>query len=57
MMFSFCSINRRISWGEIFQNPKLVNAILDRILHHATVVNIVGDSYRLKNHIRTEKKS
>ena len=45
------------SWGEIFQNPKLVNAILDRILHHATVVNIVGDSYRLKNHIRTEKKS
>ena len=45
------------SWGEIFQEPKLANAILDRILHHATVVNIVGDSYRLKNHIQTEKKS
>ena len=45
------------SWGEIFQDPKLANAILDRILHHATVVNIVGDSYRLKNHIQTEKKS
>ena len=45
------------SWGEIFQDPRLANAILDRILHHATVVNIVGDSYRLKDHIQTEKKS
>lgn len=44
------------SWGDIFQDPKLANAILDRILHHATVVNIVGDSYRLKDHIQTEKK-
>lgn len=42
------------SWGEIFRNPKLANAILDRVLHHATVVNIVGDSYRLKNHIQRE---
>src|SRR5690625_4944374 len=32
-------------WGEIFQEPKIANAILDRVLHHATVVNIVGDSY------------
>ena len=45
------------SWGDIFQDPKLANAILDRILHHATVVNIVGDSYRLKDHIQTDKKS
>ena len=45
------------SWGEIFQDPKIANAILDRILHHATVINIVGDSYRLKNHIQTDKKS
>lgn len=45
------------SWGEIFQDPKLANAILDRILHHATVVHIVGESYRLKDHIQTEKKS
>lgn len=45
------------SWGDIFQDPKLANAILDRILHHATVVNIIGDSYRLKDHIQTEKKS
>jgi DNA replication protein DnaC len=45
------------SWGEIFQDPKLANAILDRILHHASVVNIIGKSYRLKDHIQTEKKS
>ena len=44
------------SWGEIFKNPKLANAILDRTLYHATVVNIVGGSYRLKDHIQSEKK-
>lgn len=44
------------SWGDIFQDPKLANAILDRVLHHATVVNIVGNSYRIKDHIQTEKK-
>lgn len=42
------------SWGGIFQDPKLANAILDRILHHATVVNIVGDSYRIKDHLERE---
>src|SRR5690625_2351908 len=42
-------------WSEIFQDPKIANAILDRILHHATVVSIVGDSYRLKDHIKNEK--
>ena len=36
-------------WDTIFQETKLANAILDRILHHATVVSIVGDSYRLKD--------
>lgn len=44
------------SWGEIFQDPKIANAILDRVLHHATVVNIVGDSYRLKDHLQIESK-
>src|SRR5699024_5243203 len=45
------------TWGEIFQDPKIANAILDRILHHATVVTIKGDSYRIKDHIQREKKS
>ena len=39
------------SWEEIFPEPKLANAILDRILHHASVVTITGDSYRLKQHL------
>lgn len=42
------------SWDEVFQDTKLANAILDRILHHATVVTIVGDSYRLKDHLVKE---
>ncbi|MED4919333.1 ATP-binding protein, partial [Geobacillus thermodenitrificans] len=44
-------------WGEVFQDSKLANAILDRILHHATVINIVGDSYRIKNHLEREKEN
>jgi|SRR5690625_5168639 len=44
-------------WGDIFQDPKIANAILDRILHHASVVNIIGDSYRLKNHLQKDDKS
>lgn len=43
------------AWDEIFQETKLANAILDRILHHATVVPITGDSYRLKDHISKEE--
>ncbi|MBM7716075.1 DNA replication protein DnaC [Bacillus thermophilus] len=43
-------------WGEVFQDTKIANAILDRILHHATVVSIAGDSYRLKNHLVKENK-
>lgn len=35
-------------WAEIFIDPVLTNAILDRLLHHANVINIVGRSYRTK---------
>jgi DNA replication protein DnaC len=44
------------AWDEVFREPKLANAILDRILHHATVVTIVGESYRLKDHFVQEDK-
>lgn len=44
------------AWDEVFQEPKLANAILDRILHHATVVTMVGDSYRLKDHFTKENE-
>lgn len=35
-------------WGSIFGDPVIATAILDRLLHHSTTVNIRGDSYRLK---------
>jgi DNA replication protein DnaC len=35
-------------WGEIFPDPVLAVALLDRLLHHATTINIRGESYRLK---------
>lgn len=44
------------AWDEVFQEPKLANAILDRILHHATVITMIGDSYRLKDHFTKESE-
>lgn len=38
-------------WGNIFGNEKRTNAILGRISHHATVVNIDGPSYRLRDRL------
>ncbi len=35
-------------WGEVFNDQVLATAILDRLLHHATTVNIKGESYRLR---------
>ena len=37
-----------IDWGEIFNDQVLATAILDRLLHHATTLNIKGESYRLR---------
>ena len=37
-----------VDWGEVFNDPVLATAILDRLLHHATTLNIKGESYRLK---------
>ena len=39
-------------WGEIFGDPIIAAAVLDRILHHCTTLNIKGDSYRLKERRR-----
>lgn len=36
-------------WDSIFHDARIANAILDRILHHSTVIQILGDSYRLKD--------
>lgn len=36
-------------WDEIFGDALIADAIIDRLLHHATVVTIKGKSYRLQN--------
>jgi len=39
-------------WADIFQEPVLTNALLDRLLHHCSVLNINGPSYRLKDQMQ-----
>lgn len=39
-------------WGDMFGDPVLANAILDRLLHHSEIIKIIGDSYRIKDKIR-----
>lgn len=36
-------------WGEVFSDITLANAILDRLIHHSTIIKITGPSYRLKD--------
>lgn len=39
-------------WHEIFGDVTLANAILDRLLHHSHIININGNSYRLKDKMK-----
>lgn len=46
-------------WNEVFSDTTIAAAILDRVLHHCNVVNIRGDSYRLKErkeHMKATKR-
>jgi DNA replication protein DnaC len=36
-------------WATLFPEVAIASAILDRLLHHSTTINIRGDSYRLKD--------
>lgn len=36
-------------WEELFGDPVIASAILDRLLHHCRVINIKGNSYRMKD--------
>jgi DNA replication protein DnaC len=39
------------SWGKVFNDdPMIAGAMLDRLLHRSVVVNIDGDSYRMRSH-------
>ena len=45
----FTSNKTFADWGEIFQDRVTAAALLDRILHRCTTVNIRGESYRMKD--------
>ncbi|MEO3892746.1 IS21-like element helper ATPase IstB [Nonomuraea sp. B5E05] len=36
-------------WGEVFGDDTVAAAAIDRLVHHAEVISLKGDSYRLKN--------
>ncbi|MGH9156790.1 MAG: IS21-like element helper ATPase IstB [Acidimicrobiales bacterium] len=39
------------SWGKVFNDdPMIAGAMLDRLLHRSVVVDIHGDSYRMRSH-------
>ena len=35
-------------WGEVFGDDVVAAAMIDRLVHHAEVISLKGDSYRLK---------
>ena len=37
-------------WGDVFGDAVVATALLDRLLHHAVVIQIEGSSYRLRQH-------
>jgi DNA replication protein DnaC len=39
-------------WGEVFGDNVVAAALLDRLLHHAIVIEIAGSSYRLREHAK-----
>ena len=34
-------------WSEVFLDPTAAAAVIDRVVHHATVLQTSGNSYRL----------
>ena len=36
-------------WSDVFGDPVIANAILDRLLHHSYIIKIIGKSYRTKD--------
>ena len=40
-------------WGELMNDSVIATAMLDRLLHHAHVINIRGGTYRLKDRVKS----
>ena len=49
--------NRGVAgWGDIFADTTIAAAMLDRLLHRSVVININGDSYRMRTHRARHKR-
>lgn len=42
-------------WAEMMGDPVMTSALLDRLLHHARILNLTGQSYRIQNSIKEVK--
>ena len=42
-------------WGEILGDEVMAAALIDRLLHHCHIVNIRGNSYRMRQHTELSK--
>ena len=42
-------------WGEILGDEVMAAALIDRLLHHCHIVNIRGNSYRMRQHTDLSK--
>lgn len=42
-------------WGKVFDDNVVASAIIDRLVHHASIFYITGSSYRMKNQLRKAK--
>ena len=40
------------AWGEVFGDPVIASAILDRLLHHSSTINIKGERDRLREKLK-----
>ena len=41
-------------WGNVFGDNVLASAIIDRIVHHAFIIKINGESFRIKDYAKSE---
>jgi len=48
-------MKRLSDWAELLHDPIITTAILDRLLHHSVVINIKGNSYRLRGKVKEYK--
>lgn len=46
------STKKYLVWGTVFGDDVVASAILDRLLHNSTVLNIKGESYRINDRRR-----